>query len=231
MEAASQIDRLGSLIAPEKRDEAIREFAADMTAPRYVWRNGPIEIVSYAQQKMPTHVTALMADIDHLMGIDPKKSMRVAIDGPALARESPDTHGLSFRSDSFISLRSSAVQTDRNDLASMGYSFMPSGTGGVPGRTYYLTHEWGHSVDEVPWEWLDEGENPGIYKDTPLWYLYKRRDIPAGSLSPYGLTKPEEGYAEAYAEWILSKGYPLNKDGTYNGFVAALAEQMGWPQI
>ena len=91
---------------------------------------------------------------------------------------------------------------------------MPSATGGVPGRTYYLTHEWGHSVDEVPWEWLDEGENPGIYKGTPLWDLLQARKAPSRCTSR-GTDGPtrRRRYAEFYAEWMLTQGHPLQKDG------------------
>ena len=72
--------------------------------------------------------------------------------------------------------------------------------------TYFLNHEYGH-INDV---------NSGDGSATKLW------DAVKSELSPYGQTKPVEGYAEAFAEYTMTKGE------TTNVAAQTYATTLGW---
>ena len=49
--------------------------------------------------------------------------------------------------------------------------------------------------------------------------------ISRGGMSAYGMTSPQEAYAEAWAQWTLGDG----SDGVYDETARGLAEVFGWP--
>jgi hypothetical protein len=72
---------------------------------------------------------------------------------------------------------------------------------------YVLAHEWGHAFPSK-----EDARDQTIH----------RHSISAGGMTRYGKTAPEESYAEAFAEWILTNGKTTNQ--------AALeyAERFNW---
>ena len=110
-----------------------------------------------------------------------------------------------------------STETDTRQIVLNEKAFTTPGQGGIgmpvaertQGWAYTLVHEYGHASDPVmgqPIEFI-------------LWAGTSK------SLSQYGQTDPAEAYAEAFAEWILSKGHTTN--------VAArqYARMLGWTAL
>jgi hypothetical protein len=96
----------------------------------------------------------------------------------------------------------------------LGVGSMDTGTGHkmpsaahVTGLRYALTHEWGHVVTP---------------KATEQVGLQAAFDVYGPYLSGYGRGKPAEAFAEAFAEWVLSRGVSGNLG------VQGYAKRFGW---
>jgi hypothetical protein len=88
--------------------------------------------------------------------------------------------------------------------------FMPM-SGRTPVWEYTVTHEWGHASDPVMATDLEAKVGESVFR----------------YLSYYGQESPEEAYAEAFAEWVLSKGRTRNVAArTY-----ALSFHWGYPPM
>lgn len=85
---------------------------------------------------------------------------------------------------------------------------MPIGAD-VPRWLYVLAHEWGHVSDT----------SLGEHREWALWW-----DL-GYQLSAYGQTGPAEGYAEAFAEWILTQGR------TSNPAARVYADRYSWSNL
>jgi hypothetical protein len=83
---------------------------------------------------------------------------------------------------------------------------MPSAAD-VTGLRYVLTHEWGHVVTPK------ETERPALRAAFEVYGEF---------LSEYGQTSEAEAYAEAFAEWVLTRGT------TSNAGVQGYAKRFGW---
>lgn len=87
--------------------------------------------------------------------------------------------------------------------------FMPTSKD-LPGLRYVLTHEWGHALDP---------QQPEVIA---VWIRAQALERRKGLLSSYGKKNAHEGYAEAFAEWVLSGGR------TKNPVVKLYAREFGW---
>lgn len=76
----------------------------------------------------------------------------------------------------------------------------------VPTWTYTIAHEYGHAFTSRAD--VDEGDGKHVrlafFKE---WWLTTL----AGGMSSYGASDPIEGYAEAFAEWSLTRGSTSNR--------------------
>lgn len=85
--------------------------------------------------------------------------------------------------------------------------YMPTAST-TPALVYALTHEWGHLASGA------------LARDDPWWRKHFK-DSP--EMSEKGRTNAREGYAEAFAEWLLSQGQ------TTNPVARQYAAHYGWP--
>jgi hypothetical protein len=71
---------------------------------------------------------------------------------------------------------------------------------------YVLAHEWGHAIDHA----------------SPIDQLMAQFSEGSVGLSAYGQASPREAYAEAFAEWYLTKGHTTNNAALF------YAEKFDW---
>jgi SPP1 gp7 family putative phage head morphogenesis protein len=93
--------------------------------------------------------------------------------------------------------------------------FMPA-AGSSSRVSYVLAHEWGHALEPHGPEDPVTGVTPGMIQLANL--RREQRD----ALSGYGRSTAHEGYAEAFAEWWLTRGQ------TTNPAAQAYAREFGW---
>lgn len=122
-----------------------------------------------------------------------------------------DADGLTLidKSDGRIFVNASKITKDGHfplDIANL----MPSSSF-APKNHYVITHEYGHKFD-VAHGYKSAGGEKGLWADMDV------RD----SLSDYGNSLPQEGYAEAFAEWHTTEGK------TTNLAAKAYARNEGW---
>lgn len=151
----------------------------------------------------------LVADVDNLIEIDPPPHgplrLRVATDAEFKRHNKADNvAGFAFVGTSEIVLRDSTVGQDAPLVDPTWHNVNVAQN--VPARTYFLTHEWGHITDEN-----NDATRKIAFQET------------GGGPSQYGKKNEYEAYAEAYAEWMLTKGK--------TGFLSAkqYAEYYNWP--
>lgn len=79
--------------------------------------------------------------------------------------------------------------------------------------SYVLAHEWGHALEAADAAEVGSATN---------WRLVNTRATYRSHLSGYGKSTVHEGYAEAFAEWWLTRGQ------TTNAAAQAYAREFGW---
>lgn len=92
---------------------------------------------------------------------------------------------------------------------------MPAGGQAEP-VDYLLAHEWGHAV-----YWSGDYESSAHLITRTFRNLEAQGINPLGGFSEYGASKPNEGYAEAFAQWVLAGWEP-------NRLAEILATSEGW---
>lgn len=123
------------------------------------------------------------------------KSNDIMQDLPASIKVDKDQYvaGDTVRGTGSIRLNERVYENTKPNAAGDTWA-MPSSTK-VDQPTYILHHEWGHATDK--------------HSDSEVTKALE--DFGGGGLSEYGKSSPREAYAEAFAEWTLSKGATSNK--------------------
>lgn len=187
------------------RQLAIQEAQAMQPAGDTVeLRNGG-RVVRSRSPKADTDALRRVADqLDELDRRNPAEGRFTVTITPADDRTfaKHDGEAETVRGEPFIRIKDTALDDSRDRSG-----FMPAADD--HGRLeYVLAHEWGHAIDHRDdMESLVEGLG-----DNSTW------------LSAYGLTSGREAYAEAFAEWFLTKGHTDNKSAIM------FAERYGWGQ-
>jgi hypothetical protein len=198
-------------ISPREAEQIADDMFAGLVPPLAVYYNGPHQVVFEVEIEVPRE--QVIAYLDQMIADYPppgRQPVRVSIVGPDLD-PGDSWQGLTLRSSSdnrptppMVLLRAGAFAADssvRLDTTSR-MTALPR----VPPWQYLITHEWGHVVA------VGDGAQ-GIWQDTLVHQTF------------YGATGGLfEAVAEAFAEWVLSRGRTDNR--------AALAFQdwYQWPE-
>lgn len=134
--------------------------------------------------------------------VKPGSAPDFAVD-PEILRQDPGASidGATLQGSRIISLNERLWTEPRNN----GVGNMPISYS-TPRWLYVLTHEFGHASDETILSY-------------PEFLTFLQF---ASGLSGYGQSEPAEGYAEAFAEWVLTQGRTTNRASW------AYAKRFGW---
>lgn len=211
------IARMARKYQPDLADEDIR---AQVHADSYeavpegagFYMNGPHLVT--VRSSRPVDHRLLLAEVDRLVvDYPPPDALRMGVREAAFfARPDDDVNGVTYGetvtgtatlglSDSLFPDHLHAGSFDTKP----GHK-MPS-VADVTGLRYVLTHEWGHVVTP---------------KQTEQAALRAAFEVYGEFLSGYGQTSAAEAYAEAFAEWVLTRGQSSNAG------VQGYAKRFGW---
>ena len=193
--------------------------------PTRTYKKGQVVLSVYENETDSKYVSeiyegSLMRDIDDLQELYPRDAVIVKIsDSKLLEATDGDKNamGASGRGGAHMYLQGGSLNPNVMNLPSS----VPVGSkAGL--RTYVLTHEWGHLMDK-----RGEGQS---YEDKvqEIGNIFSTKYDGVSGLdlmSKYGNSSPTEGFAEAFAEYVISKqrGFEMN-----NPVVLALANKYGW---
>lgn len=182
-------------------------------SPVATYANGPHRIKVLTRDDWP--IPEILQEVDRLIDyMPPPKLLNLNLIKPSDLSD-PDSDGESLMGDGLIRLSSKV-------LREVGYvdDFM-SQAQQVPYWRYALVHEWGHAVDEqgrrasgtTVANSTDDQFRVVQMERTGRGRLWSGDDGFGGrlDLSTYGRTNPDEGVAEAFAEWYLSGGKTTNE--------------------
>lgn len=169
-------------------------------------RNGPHQIHWTDEVTVSDgQIEFLSRRVDQLQADHPIQgpiSISVVPQRNMMGEQSSKARGQTLRGTGRIFLSELIFRPDAQQEGDAG--FMPSyATHGVV--DYTLTHEWGHALDHN-----DDSEAMHQWGQS------------LDGVSEYGLLAPREAFAEAFAEWALTRG------GTSNQSAKAYASRNGW---
>jgi hypothetical protein len=191
------------------------KFGKDTTAlieKGIVYQNGSVKVSFYSGGRtVPPKVQKEILDhIDALQAANPKSTVvRVTI-----GKNKRNAYGWAILNGEDIWLAPKTAKTTTPNLVEGGTFKMPA-LAENPQWKYTLTHEWGHHIDEG-------SSFFGQASETTYIIDRLKRQFPEAFRSVYSLEKPEEFYAEMFAEYFLTNGT------TPNPLVQAMAKEFGW---
>ncbi len=124
-----------------------------------------------------------------------------------------EAKGFVVRGTKKINMRPGFLDGPPSSFRSADGHFMPEYKNTKNNLEYYITHEYGHVVDN-----RSQGFRGEVVEDRSV--LDSSGSF--NSLSKYGQASDVEAYAESYAEWSLSDGESSNEAATY------FADKYGW---
>jgi len=201
-------------LSTEDVKRMVEDERDDLPDPRAVYENGPHYLTVWSDRPIgQLRMGELFDAIDRLQTTNPSSDpLRISI---RPQHEMPGPPGVAVGKAAGATIRGtgSIILSDRmiddwNDPDLFG-NFMPVRTS-VPLGEYVVTHEWGHVVDHSDEDPLAESWQNIVWQRNAKY------------LSIYGNTEYSEGYAEAFAEWFLTKGQ------TTNVAAQAYAKEYGW---
>lgn len=124
-----------------------------------------------------------------------------------------EAKGFVVRGTKKINMKPGFLDGPPSSFRSADGHFMPEYKNTKNNLEYYITHEYGHVVDN-----RSQGFRGEVVEDRSVL----DSSGSSNSLSKYGQTSDMEAYAESYAEWSLSDGESSNEAATY------FADKYGW---
>jgi hypothetical protein len=182
-------------------DFALEQIPAGVRG-RIILRNGPATIQSSHPNVGRTELEAVAEQVDDMASRFPvtgRMMIGIVEDGFGMSDERAD--GQTVHGEAFIQLKGKVWREHKT--AADG--FMPAQDHHERWQ-YTLAHEWGHAIDHA------DG----------LRQMMAAFSDDSPHLSAYGESSPREAYAEAFAEWYLTKGHTTNKAARF------YAKEFGW---
>jgi hypothetical protein len=152
----------------------------------------------------------ILDHIDKLQSTNPNGKVTVTI-----GATKKNAYGWAVLNGDRIWLAPKTAKMTEANLAEAGTWKMPI-LGEVAQYKYTLTHEWGHHIDKGGSSFF------GQSAETSSAIQNIKREYPDAFKSEYGQTKPEEFFAENFAEYFLTEGK------TTNQITQAMAKEFGW---
>ena len=229
-----QVEKIADMLASfgisvEERPDLLENALNELEAPEVIYANGPhritqFDISAWRASKWPSQ--EILAQVDELIGAFPLiEPLSLALRGRLTISQTGD--GASLMGSGTVQLSEKVL----DDTPSTPGHFMAQRWTNDYWR-YALVHEWGHLID-VEGKMLANRKVTGP-KTNQTWEerlrLWKALgpDDPAFAgqprldMSDYGRQNDNEGVAEAFAEWFLSKGR------TRNNAAKEYARHYGW---
>jgi hypothetical protein len=175
-----------------------KEFIDETTEENDLeYRNGP-HVLRFTGDLTEEQRKTFMGHVDELESQAPTgRNMHINI--AAASTFDSDTGGET-------TLATGYMRINENVIKRKTWPGMPASSD-VSSALYVLAHEWGHSFPTK-----EEARDQAVYREA----------IAARGMTRYGKTAPEESYAEAFAEWFLTKGK------TTNPAALVYAKHFGW---
>lgn len=209
-------ERIKRIIASDKKSQRVIQKSL-------VLKNGETYIrVQTSYKFTEPMLNNLKTQIEKLQSITPKQQMVVSVTGIK-------AYGQAIRGDSTIELDYKKIfaptEAELISQAREGVSGwkMPS-VNDVEKLQYTLTHEWGHASENILPNSHLSADSLRQYANAKIKELHREHIAQNGQgfVSNYGLTKPEEMYAELFTEWTLTRGM------TTNPLVQTFAKEFDW---
>jgi hypothetical protein len=164
--------------------------------------NGPGKIHSRDPRVGPEELQRVADQVDDMHARFPAPGrMMIGVFGDDFNMSHPDADGQTVHGEAFIQVKARVWGSNKTSAD----GFMPA-QDDHDRWEYVLAHEWGHAIDNA----------------SPLDQMLAQFDDHVHGLSAYGESSPREAYAEAFAEWYLTKGHTSNAAATF------YANKFGW---
>lgn len=233
-------ERQSKAVREAYTDEGLRELSVKMAereveaeAAVGVYVNGPHEIRISTSRRIDH--TALMSIVDRLITTNPPfGDVRLGATITVKPQDQMDgSYGQVPRGSALVWISDETFEP----YAAHGFRYgkMPAAMA-TSTLDYVVAHEWGHVLEGTRPDLIDEAEEVstilnklGVFhrvSGSADHLLDMHRLLEAaqmhGDMSGYGETNIHEAYAEAFAEWFITKGATTNK------LVQAYARRFGW---
>jgi hypothetical protein len=177
-----------------------------------VYQNGQLEAQFYlGGASLPAkRIEEILDHLDGLQTTNPNGEKLTFIIGPT----KKNAYGWATLGGDQIWLAPKTAKMADANVAEAGTWKMPI-LGEIAQFKYTITHEWGHHIDKG-------GSRSAQSADTSTAIQRIKAQFPQAFKSEYGQTKPEEFFAENFAEFYLTKGK------TTNEITQAMAKEFGW---
>jgi hypothetical protein len=177
-----------------------------------VYQNGQLEAQFYlGGASLPAkRIEEILDHLDGLQATNPNGEKLTFIIGPT----KKNAYGWATLGGDQIWLAPKTAKMGDANVAEAGTWKMPI-LGEIAQFKYTMTHEWGHHIDKG-------GSRSAQSADTSTAIQRIKAEFPDAFKSEYGQTKPEEFFAENFAEFYLTGGK------TTNEITQAMAREFGW---
>jgi hypothetical protein len=177
-----------------------------------VYQNGQLEAQFYlgGASLSAKRIEEILDHLDGLQATNPNGEKLTFIIGPT----KKNAYGWATLGGDQIWLAPKTAKMGDANVAEAGTWKMPI-LGEIAQFKYTMTHEWGHHIDKG-------GSRSAQSADTSTAIQRIKAEFPDAFKSEYGQTKPEEFFAENFAEFYLTKGK------TTNEITQAMAREFGW---
>lgn len=208
---AADMYRCGLEANPDYDKEELRRLCLDFarkqlppSAHPVTLVNGPAKIHSRDPRVGADELEDVAALIDDLHARFPASGrMMIGVFGDDFNMSAETADGQTIHGEAFIQVKARIWESKKGSAD----GFMPA-QDDHDRWEYVLAHEWGHAIDH----------------ENALDQMMAQFDDHVHGLSAYGESSPREAYAEAFAEWYLTKGR------TSNAAAKHYAQKFGWGQ-